>query len=700
MAPKPRNMPSADACIDALIEKLGRKIVLGLPLGIGKANHVVNALYQRAAADPSIDLTIFTALTLERPGSKNDLERRFIEPLNDRLFDGYVDLDYAKALRTNTLPGNITIHEFFLTPGSALGMPTVQRNYISVNYTHGARTLHAMGVNVIAQMIAKREGGTGPRYSLSCNTDVTLDVVKLMRAETDRPYAIIGQVNDALPFMPNDAEVAADYFDFLIDEADCYFPLFAPPKPPVSLADFAAGFHAASLVKDGGTLQIGIGSLADAITYALDLRHRHNKTYCALLEAFETAAQELGADVETRETKPFDKGIYGASEMIVDGFLHMADAGIVKRRVYDWTKLQQLINQGKIADKIGPDTLKALLEANALNDPPAREEFERLQYFGILGADAKFSTGKKLSTYPLGTKLENGVFLHGGFFLGPSAFYQQLRDLPEDMRQAINMTAISFVNELYGDQALKAAQRVNARFINTAMMATLTGSIISDGLENGAVVSGVGGQYNFVTQAHALKDARSIIALRATRTKRGKLKSNILWSYGHATIPRHLRDIVVTEYGAADLRGRSDSDVIAAMLNIADSRFQDQLLDQAKTAKKIAPGYQIPDRHRNNTPERLREIFKPARDDGYFPKFPFGTDLTPDEIRVGRGLRWLEAQTVSKISVAKLIVSALVGNPSVPAYKPLLERLDLAAPKDLSEKMLARLVTRALKATE
>ncbi len=98
---------------------------------------------------------------------------------------------------------------------------------------------------------------------------------------------------------------------------------------------------------------------------------------------------------------------------------------------------------------------------------------------------------------------------------------------------------------------------------------------MSDGLADGRVVSGVGGQYNFVSMAHALPDARSILCVRTTRTSGGKTTSNIVWNYAHTTIPRHLRDIVITEYGIADLRGRTDHEVIAALLNVADSRFQE-----------------------------------------------------------------------------------------------------------------------------
>ena len=134
------------------------------------------------------------------------------------------------------------------------------------------------------------------------------------------------------------------------------------------------------------------------------------------------------------------------------------------------------------------------------------------------------------------------------------------------------------------------------------MMATLLGDVISDGLEDGRIVSGVGGQYNFIAQAFALEGARSAIVLHATRTAAGKTYSNIRWRYGHTTIPRHLRDIIVTEYGIADIRGKSDSETIAAMLAITDSRFQDELLKQAKDAGKIARPLNC--RHRRATTHR------------------------------------------------------------------------------------------------
>jgi len=114
-----------------------------------------------------------------------------------------------------------------------------------------------------------------------------------------------------------------------------------------------------------------------------------------------------------------------------------------------------------------------------------------------------------------------GEYLHGAFYLGSPEFYQWLRDLPDDERSAIGMRRISEINQLYGgDETLERMQRRDARFFNSCMMATALGAAVSDALEDGRVVSGVGGQYNFVAMAHALPGARSaLIFLPPARTR-------------------------------------------------------------------------------------------------------------------------------------------------------------------------------------
>jgi acyl-CoA hydrolase len=286
--------------------------------------------------------------------------------------------------------------------------------------------------------------------------------------------------------------------------------------------------------------------------------------------------------------------------------------------------------------------------------------------------------------------------LHGAFFLGPRNFYRALREMPPAELEKFQMKAISFTNEIGGpDEQRKRADRRYARFINNAMMATLLGEVASDTRDDGQVVSGVGGQYNFVAQAHALPDARSIIALGASRISDGRATSNIRLTAGHITIPRHLRDIVVTEYGAADLRGKSDRDCIAAMLNISDSRFQPDLLREAKANGKIEQAYEIPDRYRDNLPQRLDRALKPDQKAGILPTFPFGTDLDATEQRLAIALDRLKSLTGGKLSMIRRMLASL-GTTASPATKAALERLKLDHPRSLEDWVMHHLLLREL----
>jgi acyl-CoA hydrolase len=597
---------------DAIIEKVGKTIVLAMPLGLGKANHIANAIYDKAVADPSLKLTIFTALTLEPPRAKNDLEHRFLDPIAQRLFAGYPPLHYATAIHKGQVPPNITINEFFFEAGQWLGSPYAQQHYISANYTHALHYVLDRGVNVVGQLVAHRAGEAPHPFSLSCNPDLTIDLLKLRR-HGKADFLFCGQINSELPFLENDAAIAADEFDVILDGPATDFPLFAPPREPVALADYAAGLHAASTVPDGGTLQIGIGSMGDAVAQGLVLRQQRNADFCRLLAT-------LGHDPDstTAHTELFDVGLYSCTEMFVEGLLDLYRAGILKREV-------------------------------------------------------------------------DGVVLHGGFFVGSRAFYRALRDMPAETAAKFSMTSISFVNEIYHDEDKKRRARVKARFLNDAMMATLLGDVVSDGLEDGRIVSGVGGQYNFIAQGFALDGARSAILLHATRTAKGKTQSNIRWRYGHTTIPRHLRDTIITEYGIADIRGKTDRDVIVAMLKITDSRFQDELLRQAKDAGKIERGYELPKAARDNTPDAIARALKPAADAGLLPAFPFGSDFTDVEQRLIPALEVLKSA-----SLGTLVSLALRGLYGPADHADCMERMGLAQPYGIADRLYAWLIRGAL----
>ncbi|PHR80661.1 MAG: hypothetical protein COA64_03545, partial [Henriciella sp.] len=249
---------SAEAAAKAVIDQIGKEVRLALPLGLGKANLLANALYEIAKADPTVTLKIYTALSIIRPKTPPGLASRFGGPLIEKLFGDYPDLAYASDRLKGQLPPNVEVEEFFLSTGSLLGNEYAQRHYNSVNYTHAMRRIIAEGVNVLGQMISRRDG----RYSLACNSDLSLDLIPLMREKVGRDkFLVVGELNEKLPFMPNDAEVPADEFDMLLDAGA--YDLAGPPAPRVDLTSHAIGLRAARLVKDGGTLQIGIGSLGD-----------------------------------------------------------------------------------------------------------------------------------------------------------------------------------------------------------------------------------------------------------------------------------------------------------------------------------------------------------------------------------------------------------------------------------------------------
>ncbi|MBD9465860.1 acetyl-CoA hydrolase/transferase family protein [Pseudomonas sp. Pdm06] len=633
---------SIEQAVDDVLERLPAHIHLGMPLGLGKPNLFANALYRRIAQLPERQLTIYTALSLGRPNLGDGLQKRFLEPFVERVFGDYPELDYLVDLHQDSLPANIRVQQFFMQPGSLLHSASAQQSYVSSNYSHAARDINAAGLNLVAQLVASAPEHPD-RLSLSCNPDITLDLLPMIakRRAAGETILLVGQVHNDLPYMPGDAEVGIDAFDLLIDEKDSHT-LFSTPNMPVGFQDHLIGLHASTLVRDGGTLQVGIGAMGDALTAALLARQADNAGYQALLADLNLSQW---AQLIEREggVEPFAKGLYGCSEMFVNGLLVLAEAGIIRRKVYPDEPTQERANAGTLDEAAQPD----------------------------------------------------GICIHGGFFLGPRSFYERLRELPQSRRLEFNMTRISYINELYGQEPLKRLQRLDARFINTVFTMTLMGAGVADQLEDGRVLSGVGGQYNFVAQGHALEGGRSILLLRSWREAGGEISSNIVWEYGHCTIPRHLRDIVVTEYGIADLRGKTDAAVIEALLNISDSRFQPRLIEQAQKAGKLPKDFRLDPRFADNTSERLQAI--QARHPNLFPEYPLGCDFDGVERDLLRALNWLKSKF--KLTEILELGKAALDAPEPWEYAGHLERMQLTSPEGLKEELFQRLLLAGLKAT-
>ena len=699
--------------VDLLFAQCDGQIKLAAPLGLGKPNHFLNTIYQRVKAAPNdYHLTIYTALSLKIPQAKQPLEKRFLQPFVKRHFgEDYPQLEYVLDRDNHCLPNNIKIHEFYFSSGSQLGNYSSQQDYISQNYTHVARDLVSAGIDIVVQQVAQR----GKQISLSSNPDVLLDLIDEMK-QHNKPLLVVGVINNDLPFLGGEALVEQSLFDYLHDDAQS-IPLFGVPKERVSPADHAIGLHASTLVKDGGTLQIGIGALSDAIVNALIIRQQDNLIYQKAIESLNhTLANDYLSSsllAEHGSLLPFESGLYGATEMVMDGFMHLRKAGILKRQVFDDLKLQDLLDRKIITNPLGQDSLKNLLEHSLLTHKLNNPSLNWLKRFGLIEetatiVDQQLMLSKdesigidltdncnfaKLQKRIAGRCLKGGRYLEGAFYLGSKELYQWFNQLSGDDWSGLWMRRVSHINELLGGhETLDRKQRQQARFFNTCMIHTLTGAAVSDGLENAQVVSGVGGQYNFVAMAHSLSDGRSVLMLRSTRLSNGEVESNIRWNYGHITIPRHLRDIVITEYGIADLRGQSDQEVISRMLSISDSRFQPQLLAAAKKAGKIATDFELPKAWGNNNPQTINQLNQLDA----FNDYPFGSDFDATELQLIRALTKLKSSTSSWYGKFLSLGAALYKQNHTEEKIRCLKRMGLSEPKSLSDKLMANLLSKYL----
>jgi hypothetical protein len=705
-------------CVDEVINYVGKDIIFSMTLALGKPILFINELYRRAKEDPEIKLKILTALPLEKPRGSTELEKRYLQPLVDRVFAGVPDIDYMLDFRDAKLPKNVEAYEFFSKAGGYLNSPIAQQNHMATHYTHACRDATALGVNVFGQLIGYREIDGKTMYSMGCNTDICLEAIESFneRRANGEKVALIGEANKNMPFMYGDALIEGNSYDIILQGPQFNYELFAPPKDTVSLNDHMIGINVSTLIKDGGTIQVGIGALGDAIVSGLILRNEHNDLYREILEKsgimkrYNKLIQSWGG------TGVFNKGLYGSSEMFVDAFMQMYKSGILKRQVFESIPLMKLINSGKLStDNIPLNIIDQLTELKTIHSILSEEDFNFLIKFGILkqglryenhiisDGETNYSTDLNIEENRLairsllGKKLLGGQVILGAFFVGPKNFYNALIEMSEEERKLFGMSGVNKVNQLYGDEELRSLQRKDARFINTGMIASVQGAIASDQLQDGRVISGIGGQYNFVSMGHALPDARVIIMIKSTKGSGKTLRSNIVFSYGHCSIPKHLRDIIVTEYGIADVRSKPEKEVIAELIKIADSRFQMQLLDQAKKAGKIPLDYEIPEEFRNNTPAKISSLLKPYQSKDVFKAFPFGTDLTEEDVALGGSLKALKnLANGHKFKMAKGIFLEFF-RPIPKSADRHIKRMKLAHPSSARERILRKIVVFALR---
>ena len=162
-----------------------------------------------------------------------------------------------------------------------------------------------------------------------------------------------------------------------------------------------------------------------------------------------------------------------------------------------------------------------------------------------------------------------------GFILGTKKLYDWVHDNP-----MIELHRTEYVNDPF-----VIAQNERMVAVNSAIEVDLTGQVCADSI-GPKLYSGVGGQLDFIYGASRSKDGVPIIALPSSATmKDGKVISKIVSMLrpgaGVVTSRNHVR-YVVTEYGVADLYGRTIRQRAQALINVAHPDFREDLLKQAK----------------------------------------------------------------------------------------------------------------------
>lgn len=302
---------------------------------------------------------------------------------------------------------------------------------------------------------------TPPDENGFCSYGVSVDHTK---SAAECAKIVIAQINKLMP-RTGGAKIHLAAINFIVEQ-DEEIVEFKPER--VSELEKAIGENVAGLIPDGATLQIGIGTIPDAILLFLK-----NKK---------------------------DLGIH--SEMFSDGVVGLAETGVITNR------------------------------------------------------KKNINTGKFVASFVMGTK----------------RLYNFVNNNPD-----VELHSIDYTNDPY-----IVGQHENMISINSALQVDLMGQVNAEmiGLNQ---YSGVGGQVDFIRGARRSVDGRSIIALRSTAAG-GKVSRIVTELDKGAAVTTSRNDVqyIVTEYGVADLRGKSLRERAQALIAISHPNFRANLLANAE----------------------------------------------------------------------------------------------------------------------
>ncbi|MHB8959946.1 MAG: acetyl-CoA hydrolase/transferase family protein [Candidatus Limnocylindrales bacterium] len=263
-----------------------------------------------------------------------------------------------------------------------------------------------------------------------------------------------------------------------------------------------------------------------------------------------------------------------------ESFVHISDIDIaceVDQPPYEVNRpqigeLERRIG-GFIADLI-PDGATLQLGIGAI--PAATAEL--LTHKRDLGIHTEMFTDAVVDLVEAGAltgarKARNKGKLVTSFMMGTSRLYRFVHDNP-----MVEMRAVDFTNDTH---VIRSFEHMTA--INSAIEVDLSGQVVADSIGH-RMYSGVGGQMDFIRGAALAPGGRAIIALPSTAGKNGeqsRITPSLREGAGVVTTRAHVRT-VVTEWGVAELWGKSLRERAKALIAVAHPDHRDFLTSEAR----------------------------------------------------------------------------------------------------------------------
>ncbi|MGB7451679.1 MAG: GNAT family N-acetyltransferase [Lysobacterales bacterium] len=300
-----------------------------------------------------------------------------------------------------------------------------------------------------------------------CSYGVSVDVTK---AAAESARHVVAEVNPNMPRTLGDCFIHINNIDELVPSDK---PILEAPAGKVDDIAKQIGQHIADLIQDGSTLQLGIGTIPDAVLSCLG--------------------------------KKKNLGIH--SEMISDGVIDLVESGVIN------------------------------------------------------GSKKNIHTGKLVASFAIGTR--------------------RLYDFID------NNPMCEFHPSEFTNDPFRIAQNDRVVAINSALQVDLTGQVCADSLGT-YFYSGIGGQVDFIRGASRSHQGRPIIALPSTASG-GKVSRIVPTLTPGAGVVTSRGDVhyVVTEYGIADLHGKTIRERAMALIHISHPDHREQLMEEARNRKLV-----------------------------------------------------------------------------------------------------------------